>query len=639
MRRVLSLLAAATCAVSALAAPSVALATDVSLSLQGRLSTVAGGPVADGNYALGVSIYDKADAVKPLFYESFLAVPVQGGVLSVAVGAAIVPLDSALFQSGKASFVGVTVGGDPELPRVLLRPTAYAVHATVAGDVSCTACIGAGEIGAAAIGSEQIQSGAVQSAHVDFTYAGSDAKGGAATTALYATSAGAADLAKMADAAKQADAATLADAAKTATLADLASLAKTAQALECTGCVTAAMLAASVSDDLGLVKKTDLSLVATSGKYSDLVGGPDLTPYARLGDANSWLKTQTFGADTDFSAKQALRFRLQNSDTDPVPCNAGALGVMYLNTKQNRVFVCNGTAYTQLGGALIAVGTQSNPGKSCKDVYAAGSSTGSGAYWLTQGGKTFQAWCDMATDGGGWTLVLNLDTSDSHVMWWGNPLWTDANLKGSPQLSGGDHKSEAWNGYANATKVLLVVHENGVIKGWKSFKKSDGKTMAQLFQGGDNVAFASSVLKSDTAAVWGSEALVRASTKLFVNHCIDQGLACTGTGGSGSSDGDRIASDESVPSSNTGGGLGNWHDMAYCCVGNLAGKTCNGGAFRTVSEAQAGWGSCYGGQAGHFGADTYAPSNNGCNDSSCSTARYASPSGYNYDYALYLGED
>ena len=104
-----------------------------------------------------------------------------------------------------------------------------------------------------------------------------------------------------------------------------------------------------------------------------------------------------------------------------------------------------------------------------------------------------------------------------------------------------------------------------------------------------------------------------------------------------SSDGDRLCSDEAAPSGNTGGGLGNWHDMNYCCGPAIAGKNCNGSAFRTVSEAQAGWSPCYGG-VGFFGSDTYAPATNTCNDGGCNNANWSAPANIDYDYALFLGE-
>ncbi len=61
-----------------------------------------------------------------------------------------------------------------------------------------------------------------------------------------------------------------------------------------------------------------------------------------------------------------------------------------------------------------------NAATTCKTLHAAEPSLPSGAYWIdpdgTGGGSaSFRAWCDMATDGGGWTLLLSYDHHDDLV--------------------------------------------------------------------------------------------------------------------------------------------------------------------------------------------------------------------------------
>ena len=280
-------------------------------------------------------------------------------------------------------------------------------------------------------------------------------------------------------------------------------------------------------------------------------------------------------------------------------------------------------------------------GKSCADILASSGGTAtSGIYTIVIGGNAVQVYCDMTTDGGGWTQILNLNTSDGHIMWWGNALWTDSNTFGTASASlTADYKSAAWNSLTGGTKLLLVVHTNGTYKGWKSFKKLTPTTLNGDMQGGDNTILTNGIINSSStnSSLQGGERMVAKSTQLYANHCVATGGACTNNT-TGSPDGDRIGSNEGTPGDNNGGGLGNWHDMGLCCgMSSIAGITCRGGSFRTTSEAQAGWTSgCGYGQPGYFGTDAYGPGSSTCSDNSCTNSNWAQPNGINYHYALFI---
>jgi hypothetical protein len=400
-----------------LAGPMVAHADDGPLlAVQGFLRSNAGTPVPDGDYALAVVVWDAAVGGNPLFEQDFLAVPVNGGLFNLELGSKKSPMAASLFN-GSPRWLGVTIGANPELPRVALRAVPQALWATAAGSLQCSGCIDGSQLAAAS----------VQAAHVAFAYAGSDSKGGAALAAKLADSAKVAEMAKTADSAKLADIAKLADAAKSSETAKFAQQAdaavsaeeaKVAKALQCTGCVTAAMLGGNVAADLVAAKQ--LAPVAVTGKFSDLQGGPDLSGYAKLAGDNGWLGVQSFGKDVQFNKQQALLFRFQNAGADPTTCDASAVGVAYFNTANQSLVVCNGKQwqpFAKVGG----LGTEGQPAASCKALFDAGQST-DGVYWLQPAPAVpaFQAWCDLKN--GGWTLVLK--TSSKSAWGYSHAVWT-----------------------------------------------------------------------------------------------------------------------------------------------------------------------------------------------------------------------
>lgn len=172
-----------------MAAPAGA---EILLTQTGALRSSSGAGV-DGEYSMIFSLYSSETSLVGLWSETHPAVEVGGGVFRVVLGTDE-PLTTELLTDTEEVWLGVSVAGEPELPRLRLGRVAFSAvadYADTAGGLSgpiesleCSGCIDGADIADAAVGSDALAPGAVLAYHVAFAYAGSAVPGGAADLAL-----------------------------------------------------------------------------------------------------------------------------------------------------------------------------------------------------------------------------------------------------------------------------------------------------------------------------------------------------------------------------------------------------------------------------------------------------------------------
>jgi hypothetical protein len=86
---------------------------------------------------------------------------------------------------------------------------------------------------------------------------------------------------------------------------------------------------------------------------------------------------------------------------------------------------------------------------SCKQLAQQFPAASSGVYMLDGGTGVFQAYCELAADGGGWTLAMKVD-GRTQTFAYDQPIWTDSSLfaASSADLDGNEAKLETFNAIA-----------------------------------------------------------------------------------------------------------------------------------------------------------------------------------------------
>jgi subtilisin-like proprotein convertase family protein len=175
---------------------------------------------------------------------------------------------------------------------------------------------------------------------------------------------------------------------------------------------------APIAGDLGLWQGANPKGVWTL-EVIDLAGVEGKTD----GKLNSWSIAVTALSTKKVAVTGALQFF--GAAQPPVPCNASHFGASYANTVDKALYFCNGSDWFPFFTSLP--GSKDNPALSCKDLLAKAPATKDGAYWINPDATTpYQVWCDMTSDGGGWTLAMRFKADGK--LGYGSALWTNKTL-------------------------------------------------------------------------------------------------------------------------------------------------------------------------------------------------------------------
>jgi UDP-3-O-[3-hydroxymyristoyl] glucosamine N-acyltransferase len=168
----------------------------------------------------------------------------------------------------------------------------------------------------------------------------------------------------------------------------------------------------------------------------------------------------------------------------------------------------------------------------CQTIKTSNPSAADGVYSIDPDGlgglAAFDAYCDMTTDGGGWTLVLNLASGEGGRHDWNDSaFWTAVTTDGTAaNAMTNDYKGTAFDQVTANTELMVYVHDEGTTEyGFAVYPllgAHTGKTFRTLMNSGNNFVPVSDASVRTVTNPVGTHLNARRGQTLhgdiFVNH-------------------------------------------------------------------------------------------------------------------------
>ena len=155
-----------------------------------------------------------------------------------------------------------------------------------------------------------------------------------------------------------------------------------------------------------------------------------------------------------------------------VSTNASGVSTNASGVSTNAADIATNAAAIAAVNEVELAGTVHNPATSCDDLLTAVPGLPDGKYWLIgASGLPYEAYCDMSTDTGGWTLLGTIFGGDRNMWNVQSRIWANEIPFGSADSPFSDHKSGAWYDLDLAGAEILLE------------RRHDGDVMAQTVIG------------------------------------------------------------------------------------------------------------------------------------------------------------